>query len=126
MHHREDVLAMHSISFHMSSVRIVGTIFLIRNTHLNSQKKKIILLYGCENWTLLLKKGHRQFFGIECVGGRDIFEPKEYWKGEQLLYRGIWRFAVVMKHYLDGEIKAGEMKGSRWNSEIVGNTYSIW
>ena len=74
-HHREDVLAMYSISFHRSSVRIVGTIFVIRNTHLNlhtHKKNLVILLYGCGNWTLLLKKEHRQFFGIGCVGGGRI------------------------------------------------------
>lgn len=71
-YHRENVLAMYSISFRRSSVRIVGTIFVIRNTHLHLhtlKKNLVILLYGCENWTLLLKKEHRPFFGIGCCRG---------------------------------------------------------
>jgi hypothetical protein len=50
--------------------------------------------------------------------GRDIFESKEYWKGDKLLLGGIWQFAFVMKHYLGGEIKAGEMEGPCCSSEM--------
>ena len=36
---QEDIPVMYSISFHRSSVKIVGTIFLIRITYLNLKKK---------------------------------------------------------------------------------------
>jgi hypothetical protein len=64
MHHSGDVLAIYSISFHRNSVRIVGTIFGIRFTHPNLKKKSSNSWYWWENWTLLLKKEHRQFFRI--------------------------------------------------------------
>jgi hypothetical protein len=87
MHHREDVLAIYSISFHLSSVRIVETIFVMRNTNLNLQKKSlVILLYVYENWTLLLKKEHRQFFGIGCRGGGTYLKEKVSGR-ENILYK---------------------------------------
>ena len=82
---QEDIPVMYSISFHRSSVRIVGTIFLIRITYLNLKKNPVFLLYGCETWTVVLKKEHRLFFGTGCGRGGGIFEYKEQWNREELL-----------------------------------------
>jgi hypothetical protein len=115
MHRREDVRAIYSISFHRSSVRIVETIFLIRNTHLNLQKKNlVILLSECENWTLLLEKEHRQFFGIGCEGGGTYLKVKSIGR-ENNLYKERFRDLQSSCNI----IWAVKSKQDRWKDHVA-------
>jgi len=61
MHHSGDVLAIYSISFHRNSVRIVGTIFGIRFTHLNLKKNLVILGIGGKNGLSFSRKNIDSF-----------------------------------------------------------------